>query len=250
MPLAPSPLNPDHGLRTRPSLAEVSDVQRWISRRYGLPLAAAAVDAIVANQREGSAVRHRLRWAFTHDRWALKLSRHGRTEAQSLECVPVNGARVYEWARHVNGQRTPAPVYPGEAWNVDASFSHLITSGPTAGIHWDASVEDGFADWATARYGLRRQEVARLRLTDRRHHGTPHRSIAQIITCEVSPSAQHLHELSLLWLNSKNVIVDKDGDELTVIFTPGCPAAPVVTARGDVPASARSAGSDAALHGS
>lgn len=220
MPLAPSPLNPDHGLSRRPSLDDAPAVRRWISRRYGLMLSPDEVAAIITDDSEGSALRHRLRWAFTHDRWSLKLSRNGHTEAQSLESSPLNGARVYEWARHVVGRRTPAPVYPGEPWNVDTSFSHLIKSGPNAGVHWDGSVDEGFALWAHERYGLPLPELLHLHLTARRHRGTQHRSIAQIIACELSPSAQHSHQLSLLWLDSNDVIVDRDSQEVPVQFVP------------------------------
>jgi hypothetical protein len=220
MPLQPSPLNPDHGLLTRPRQEDCAAVQRWLSRRYGLNLSSEDVVAIIADTASGSALRHRLRWAYTHNRWTLKLCRHGRQEPQSQECVPLNGAKIYEWAQHVEGRRTPAPVYPGEPWNVDASFSHVVTSGPHAGVQWDTSVEAGVAQWAHERYGLPEQEMGDLRLTAHRKRGAHHRSIPQFITCELSPTARRAYELSLLSLSDDNVIVTTDGREVPVAFTP------------------------------
>lgn len=220
MSLAPTPLDPDHGLDRRPAADQVLSLQRWISRRYDLTLSEDAVAEIVADANEGSALRHRLRWALIHDRWVLFLSKDGRSEPQSQECVPINGSHPYTWARHIDGKRTPAPVYPGEPWDVDPSFAHIVGTGLSAEVFWDTAVEPGFVAWAHERYGLPAKELLELHLTSHRKPARQHRKFAQIIAGEISPHTLPSNHPSQLWLNGNDVIVNREGREVYVEFVP------------------------------
>jgi hypothetical protein len=228
MPLNPAPLNPDHGLDARPAATDLARVRQWILRRYAIDLSPEEVEEIIRNDNEGSALRHRLRWAFIHQRWVLFLSKNGRTEAQSQECVPVNGSHPYSWTSHVEGRRTPAVVYPGEAWDVDASFAHIVGKGADARMYWDVSVEPGFVEWAHARYGLPEAETRALHLTSRRQPPRMRRSLAEVIVGEMSPRALEPNHATQLWLNADNLIVNRDGREVHIEFTPRATAPKVV----------------------
>jgi len=228
MPLNPAPLNPDHGLDARPVINDLPRVRRWILRRYAIEISAEEVSEIIRDDNEGSALRHRLRWAFIHGRWVLFLSKDGTSEPQSQECVPVNGSHPYTWTGHVEGRRTPVVVYPGEAWDVDASFAHIVGQGAEAKMYWDASVEPGFVAWASARYGLPSAETLALHLTSRRQPPRTHRRLAQIMVGEMSPRALEANHATQLWLNAENLIVNRDGREVHVVFEPRATAPRVV----------------------
>lgn len=220
MPLNPAPLNPDHGLDARPVAADLPLVRHWILRRYAIDLPAEEVEEIIRDAHEGSALRHRLRWAYIHGRWVLFLSKNGTSEPQSQECVPVNGSHPYTWTRHVDGRRTPVVVYPGEAWDVDASFAHIVGQGAETKMYWDVSVEPGFVEWAHARYGLPPAETRALHLTSRRQPPRAHRRLAQVMVGEMSPRALEANHVTQLWLNAENLIVNRDGREVHVVFQP------------------------------
>jgi hypothetical protein len=220
MALAPTPLNPDHGLDKRPEPGDVLLLQRWIIRRYGITLPVDDVAEIIADEKAGSAVRHRLRWAFIHGRWVLFLSKNGRDQPQSHECPPLNGSTPYTWTHHVEGRRTPSPVYPGEPWDVDASFAHVVAHGPHSGVYWDASVETGFAEWAHERYGLPVADTLQMHLTARRHAPSQHRTLAGVLVGEMSPRSLPSRHITQLWLNADNVIVNRNGRELHVSYVP------------------------------
>ena len=228
MTLAPTPLNPDHGLDARPVAGDVHLLRQWILRRYALDLPLPEVEEIIRDAREGSALRHRLRWAFIHNRWVLFLSKNGTSEPQSQECVPVNGSHPYSWTSHVEGRRTPAVVYPGEAWDVDASFAHVIGTGAETRMYWDVSVEPGFVEWAHARYGLPEAETRALHLTSRRQPPRMRRSLAEVIVGEMSPRALEPNHATQLWLNPENLIVNRDGREVHIVFKPRVTSPPVV----------------------
>jgi hypothetical protein len=220
MPLPPSPLNPDHGLDRRPVPGDLHAVKRWIARRYNVHLSNEQVAEIIADANEGSALRHRLRWAFIHERWVLFLTKDGRMEPQSEECVPANGSHPYAWAVHVEGRRTPAPVYPGEPWDVDPSFAHIIKNGDHSEVYWDDSVEPGFVVWAHERYGLPMRELRELHLTARRHPARQHRKFSEILSGEMSPHDLPSNHPTQLWLNGDDVIVTREGLEVYVEFVP------------------------------
>jgi len=220
MLLNPAPLNPDHGLDARPTLSDLALVRQWILRRYALDLPPDEVTEIVVDANEGSALRHRLRWAFIHGRWVLFLSKDGTSEPQSQECVPVNGSHPYTWTCHVDGRRTPVVVYPGEGWDVDSSFAHIVGHGADTRMYWDVSVEPGFVEWAHARYGLPEAETLALHLTSRRQPPRTHRKLAEIIVGEMSPRSLQPNHVTQLWLNADNLIVNRDGHEIHVVFLP------------------------------
>jgi hypothetical protein len=228
MTLAPTPLNPDHGLDARPTPHDLQRLRQWILRRYAIELPLAEVEDIILDANEASALRHRLRWAFIHGRWVLFLSKNGTSEPQSQECVPVNGSHPYAWTAHVEGRRTPTVVYPGEAWDVDASFAHIIGQGAQTRMYWDVSVEPGFVAWAHARYGLPEAETRALHLTSRRRPPRTHRKLAEIIVGEMSPRALEANHATQLWLNPENLIVNREGREVHIEFIPRATAPKVV----------------------